>query len=410
MILHSRIEGNGKPLVIIHGFLGMSDNWKSLATQFAAQGFQTHTLDLRNHGKSLPTKHEVKIIESPNVPGLAITAVQCIPYSVSVSVTNVQPGVVYYWSNGAIGASTIVTHDGPLQVRAEAFGCISRAQIFLPLDLKQHEWLFPKGCFDYCKILEFNGYIIGPLGDVKWFWWQDGAVVSSGTETVEPHVVTEGEHALELSNNYCNETFSTATFKVEECNICEVELIVNSLTCEKIGGITVYVLDMTIHNYMGPMSATLTAPYGEGYFSPSTVILPNGGVNYTGYFIPNNNFSGGGILISIAGADGVEINCQTLVEFDLNCEENPIVPQPLSTVIVAPNPTADFATVLYELLQEGCVQLIVTDANGKELYKMENQLHSGNFKIDLSRYPVGYYPLQLLQNGEIIYNTQIIKK
>lgn len=51
-MLHSRIEGEGKPLLIIHGFLGMSDNWKSLATQFAAQGFQTHALDLRNHGKS----------------------------------------------------------------------------------------------------------------------------------------------------------------------------------------------------------------------------------------------------------------------------------------------------------------------------------------------------------------------
>ena len=51
-MLHSRIEGEGKPLLIIHGFLGMSDNWKSLATQFATQGFQTHALDLRNHGKS----------------------------------------------------------------------------------------------------------------------------------------------------------------------------------------------------------------------------------------------------------------------------------------------------------------------------------------------------------------------
>ena len=51
-MLHSRIEGEGKPLLIIHGFLGMSDNWKSLASQFATQGFQTHALDLRNHGKS----------------------------------------------------------------------------------------------------------------------------------------------------------------------------------------------------------------------------------------------------------------------------------------------------------------------------------------------------------------------
>lgn len=51
-MLHSRIEGEGKPLIIIHGFLGMSDNWKSLGSQYAAEGFQVHMLDLRNHGKS----------------------------------------------------------------------------------------------------------------------------------------------------------------------------------------------------------------------------------------------------------------------------------------------------------------------------------------------------------------------
>jgi pimeloyl-ACP methyl ester carboxylesterase len=38
--------------VIVHGFLGMSDNWKTLGTQFANEGFQVHALDLRNHGKS----------------------------------------------------------------------------------------------------------------------------------------------------------------------------------------------------------------------------------------------------------------------------------------------------------------------------------------------------------------------
>ena len=51
-MLYSRIEGEGKPLVIIHGFLGMSDNWKSFGSLYAAEGFQTHMLDLRNHGKS----------------------------------------------------------------------------------------------------------------------------------------------------------------------------------------------------------------------------------------------------------------------------------------------------------------------------------------------------------------------
>jgi pimeloyl-ACP methyl ester carboxylesterase len=52
MLLHSRIEGEGKPLIIIHGFLGMSDNWKSLGSLYAAKSFQTHMLDLRNHGRS----------------------------------------------------------------------------------------------------------------------------------------------------------------------------------------------------------------------------------------------------------------------------------------------------------------------------------------------------------------------
>ncbi|HLA56044.1 MAG TPA: alpha/beta fold hydrolase [Flavobacterium sp.] len=51
-MLYSKIEGSGKPLIILHGFLGMSDNWKTLGGQYAAAGFQVHALDLRNHGRS----------------------------------------------------------------------------------------------------------------------------------------------------------------------------------------------------------------------------------------------------------------------------------------------------------------------------------------------------------------------
>jgi pimeloyl-ACP methyl ester carboxylesterase len=52
-MLHSRVEGeSGKPLLIIHGFMGMGDNWKSLGAQYVAKGFQVHAVDMRNHGKS----------------------------------------------------------------------------------------------------------------------------------------------------------------------------------------------------------------------------------------------------------------------------------------------------------------------------------------------------------------------
>ena len=51
-ILHSNIHGQGQPFVILHGFLGMSDNWKTLGTKFSDEGFEVHLVDQRNHGKS----------------------------------------------------------------------------------------------------------------------------------------------------------------------------------------------------------------------------------------------------------------------------------------------------------------------------------------------------------------------
>jgi pimeloyl-ACP methyl ester carboxylesterase len=52
MQLYSNILEEGKPFVILHGFLGMSDNWKTLGTQFSEYGFQVHLIDQRNHGRS----------------------------------------------------------------------------------------------------------------------------------------------------------------------------------------------------------------------------------------------------------------------------------------------------------------------------------------------------------------------
>ena len=52
MLLHSNILGEGKPFVILHGFLGMSDNWKTMGQKFSKNGFQVHLIDQRNHGHS----------------------------------------------------------------------------------------------------------------------------------------------------------------------------------------------------------------------------------------------------------------------------------------------------------------------------------------------------------------------
>src|ERR1700744_875363 len=43
--------GTGKPLFILHGLFGSSDNWQTLGKKFA-ENFTVYFIDLRNHGRS----------------------------------------------------------------------------------------------------------------------------------------------------------------------------------------------------------------------------------------------------------------------------------------------------------------------------------------------------------------------
>ena len=51
MLLQFKEFGEGKPLVILHGLFGFSDNWKSQAKAFSSY-FRVIAVDLRNHGRS----------------------------------------------------------------------------------------------------------------------------------------------------------------------------------------------------------------------------------------------------------------------------------------------------------------------------------------------------------------------
>ncbi|WP_299244038.1 alpha/beta fold hydrolase [uncultured Aquimarina sp.] len=52
MRLHANVFGEGTPFLILHGFLGMGDNWKTLAKKISESGYQMHLIDQRNHGRS----------------------------------------------------------------------------------------------------------------------------------------------------------------------------------------------------------------------------------------------------------------------------------------------------------------------------------------------------------------------
>lgn len=52
MQLHYKKYGSGKPLIILHGLFGISDNWVTFGKKFAELGFEVYIPDQRNHGQS----------------------------------------------------------------------------------------------------------------------------------------------------------------------------------------------------------------------------------------------------------------------------------------------------------------------------------------------------------------------
>ncbi len=52
MELFYREYGEGKPIVILHGLLGISDNWVAFSRRLAKEGYKIFIPDQRNHGHS----------------------------------------------------------------------------------------------------------------------------------------------------------------------------------------------------------------------------------------------------------------------------------------------------------------------------------------------------------------------
>ena len=51
MSLNFKKFGEGEPLIILHGLMGMLDNWQTQAKALS-ENFEVYLIDQRNHGKS----------------------------------------------------------------------------------------------------------------------------------------------------------------------------------------------------------------------------------------------------------------------------------------------------------------------------------------------------------------------
>ena len=52
MELFFRKYGEGRPLIILHGIFGISDNWVTFGKKISGLGYEVYILDQRNHGQS----------------------------------------------------------------------------------------------------------------------------------------------------------------------------------------------------------------------------------------------------------------------------------------------------------------------------------------------------------------------
>jgi esterase len=80
MNLFYRKLGAGKPLFILHGLFGSSDNWQTLGKKFA-ENFEVYLIDQRNHGQSAHTNDWsyafmsddiLQIIEENKLPKISV--------------------------------------------------------------------------------------------------------------------------------------------------------------------------------------------------------------------------------------------------------------------------------------------------------------------------------------------------
>ncbi|MCC3155727.1 alpha/beta fold hydrolase [Hymenobacter sp. 15J16-1T3B] len=67
--LNFREQGQGRPLVILHGLFGTLDNWQTLARQWA-EHFRVILVDLRNHGRSPHAPEHTYAVMAEDLRGL----------------------------------------------------------------------------------------------------------------------------------------------------------------------------------------------------------------------------------------------------------------------------------------------------------------------------------------------------
>lgn len=198
---------------IIDGVAGPMGNTPTLDQVFSTPGAHTYRVVIfvpKPGGGYCTDTSDVFIVvinPLPPAPWPTFSILNCNTYQIQLSATNTQPGT-FTWSNGASGTPVYTYTGGPYKVWfTDVNGCKSSTNMFVPKDPRTFLWIFPSGCYTFCKDqLPFT--LIGPNSLTNWLpweWWHNGGIASSGWGPVLPlTVTTPGTYSLMLNNGYCS--------------------------------------------------------------------------------------------------------------------------------------------------------------------------------------------------------------
>jgi PKD repeat protein len=384
------------------------------------------------------TTHAITVLPLPSAPEIEYS-IDCDTYKVSLWVTDPQPGT-YTWSNGTSGSSTTSYFGGPIQVRyTNSSGCSVTAQEDVPKNPDDYMWIFPSGCFTFCKGFEAGDYeLIGPAVGAtieNWKWMKGGSTAAAGVFEVDPFTVSStGEFNLFLDNGWCEKISDPMVLSDYDCEDCDLKIeLKGDIKLEKDEqGICHYSFALQFENPNSyPLTVTISSNVGAGILIPSTSTIPPTApgtyfvIDFLFYVV--SPFSGGLVEFTFTGeqVDNDKL-CQETFEMQLpNLGEcTTIISKPYTIGLpggdkrfhllqIIPNPATQATEFRYLFANDNTDakrEISVYDIVGRPIAMFPLKENNGTVAMQLGGYPAGYYIVLLKENDQIIQQQKLIVK
>ncbi|AZA90267.1 Microbial collagenase precursor [Chryseobacterium nakagawai] len=420
--LEYRWKKNGAPI----GTLWSNTFPIVFSTGALSAGTYTFTLEVRNPGTTDCTSSKdfiVTVSNPPAQPTITYTQIECTPYKVKLTASGPANGE-YNWSNGMTGQSIVVGEGGVYKVIYTApTGCKTDNEIAVPLSIESLMWVFPTGCYDYCR--DKQRYVLGPKGTFDYHQWElFGTSLQNGTnDIIYPfyYVSSAGTYRLKIEQNMPSgqkcEFYSGPLnyYPGKDCGVetqCDVDVKIEAF---KWDGDHYNVHGMIYNNGGMPIMLNISSLNGYGTYFPSMITIPAGGTYDMNsnplMFYPNANFPGGTDAILFMGQE----DCKFVAEPQIigkpsiaNAGKPSLTTA--SSLKLMPNPAKDIVKVSYNTGNEKlpATQIKVFDTMGNVKFHKELKSSSGEVNVDVSNWLQSTY-IVIVQAGEKSLQSKLIK-